>query len=245
MRDRMTRIARAVEATVQRRRGAKSLVAAAMSIREESRWECPRCKLEAWDTGGIAPLPPRVCDACGIRLRKVTTREERRISWHGDISAEVISAALTHDKTRWTEADKSRLVEPLKINIGNVYMGNEKEYSGGYYQNTDTQIGAQGPEAKAKNFTQQADQRRISIDLPALAVELDKLKQKLIQEATSAADYQAVVEVQAAKEAADAGDEPTIWQHLAKAGRWAFDVAVDIGTEIAAKALSSAIGIGA
>ena len=131
-----------------------------------------------------------------------------------------------------------------KINVERVYMGNANEYSGGYFQNAGAQVGAQGPGAKAQDFTQQADQRQIRVDLPTLAAELDTLKQALIQEATTSADYQAVAEVQAAKEAASAGDEPTIWRHLANAGRWAFDVAVRIGTEMAATALDHALGVG-
>ena len=131
-----------------------------------------------------------------------------------------------------------------KIHIERVYMDSANEYSGGYFQNTGSQVGAQGSGAQARDFTQQADQRQISVDLPALAVELDTLKQALIQQATSSADYQAVAEIQAAKEAASAGDEPTFWSHLANAGRWAFDVAVGIGTEMAAAALNRALGIG-
>jgi hypothetical protein len=80
-------------------------------------------------------------------------------------------------------------------------------------------------------------------DLPSLAAELESLKQALIREASSAADYQAVAEIQAAKEAANEGDEATLGRHLAKAGRWAFDIAVRIGTEIAAAALNRALGI--
>jgi nucleoside phosphorylase len=83
----------------------------AMSIREESHWQCPRCELEARDAGIVVPLGPRVCDACGTRLRRVTTREERRIWWHGDINPEVISAALGHDKWRLSEAAQARLHE--------------------------------------------------------------------------------------------------------------------------------------
>jgi hypothetical protein len=81
-------------------------------------------------------------------------------------------------------------------------------------------------------------------DIPILAAELERLKLALIQEASSAAEYQAVAEIQAAKEAANTGDEATIGRHLAKAGRWAFDVAVRIGTETAAAALNRALGIG-
>jgi hypothetical protein len=80
-------------------------------------------------------------------------------------------------------------------------------------------------------------------DLPKLATELESLKQALIQEASNAADYQVIAEIQAAKEAANAGDEVTIGRHLANAGRWALDVAVRIGTEMAAAAINHALGV--
>jgi hypothetical protein len=81
-------------------------------------------------------------------------------------------------------------------------------------------------------------------NLPALAVELERLKQALIKEAASPAEYEAVAEIQAAEEAANAGDEPAVGRHLAKAGRWAMDVAVRIGAAMAAAALDHAIGMG-
>lgn len=81
-------------------------------------------------------------------------------------------------------------------------------------------------------------------NLPALAAELERLKQALIKEAASPAEYQAVAEIQAAEQAANAGDEPATGHHLAKAGRWALDVAVRIGTAMAAAALDHAIGMG-
>jgi hypothetical protein len=82
-----------------------------------------------------------------------------------------------------------------------------------------------------------------NVELASLAADLESLKQALVQEASSAADYQTVAEVQAAKEAADAGDEAGVERHLAKAGRWALDVAVRIGSAMAAGALNHALGI--
>jgi hypothetical protein len=81
-------------------------------------------------------------------------------------------------------------------------------------------------------------------DLPSLAGELEALKQALIQQAGTPTDYQVVSEIQAAKEAANAGDEATVGRHLAKAGKWAFDVAVRIGTDMAAAAINRALGLG-
>jgi hypothetical protein len=183
----------------------------------------------------------RQARAEAAQMRALMQREISNIADHLQAGSNPELAA------RISELEKRLADQPnagSKISVAEVYMGDRKEYSGGYYHNTDTQIGAQGPGARAENFTQQASDQEISIDLPALAVELDTLRKKLLQKAASAADYQAVAEIQAAKEAADEGDDRTIWQHLAAAGRWTFDIAVDIGTEIAAKALSHAIGMG-
>jgi hypothetical protein len=98
---------------------------------------------------------------------------------------------------------------------------------------------AAGPKAKV---VQTGDQ--IVGDLPRLAAELETLKQVLIREAGSPADYKVVSEIEAAKEAAKAGDKATITRHLAKAGRWAFDIAARIGTEVAAAAINRALGPG-
>ncbi|MFF4064934.1 hypothetical protein [[Kitasatospora] papulosa] len=127
------------------------------------------------------------------------------------------------------------------VNIEKVVMANE--YSGGYFQNDQNQVGAQGPNAKAEGFTQQADQRQLAVDMPALALELERLKQQLVLVASSSSDYQAVAEIQAAREAADEGDEGRVGRHLANAGRWALDVAGQIGASVAAAALSQSLGM--
>jgi hypothetical protein len=141
------------------------------------------------------------------------------------------------------DGDRSTTISNLTI--GEIRMDNSNQYSGDHYDIRDSQVGAIGSNARAERFKQQADRRQISVDLSALAVELDLLRQKLAQEATSAADSQAVAEIHAAVEAAGAGDEPLIRRHLARAGRWALEVAERIGTELAAAALRRALGLGA
>lgn len=164
-----------------------------------------------------------------------------------------ISAQLSETEENSALADRmaelakrlDKITEPgSTVNIGSVYMEGVTDYSGGYFDNKQTQVGAQGPQAVARDFTQQADQRLQITDLGGLATELETLKQQLISEASSAMEYQAVAEIQAAKEAASNGDEVGIKDHLAKAGRWALDVAMRIGTEMAAAAINHAIGVG-
>ncbi|MFV2177949.1 hypothetical protein ACFHW2_40025 [Actinomadura sp. LOL_016] len=151
-------------------------------------------------------------------------------------------------------ADLKRLMENLSgfageksdINIGGIYVNEtNSDYSGGYYENNQSQIGAQGTGSQASNFSQQADQRKVSVDLATLVTELEVLKNSLIEEAENAEQYQVVAEVQAAREAASTGDVEGTSSHLARAGRWALEVATHIGAPVAAVALQQALGIGA
>lgn len=141
--------------------------------------------------------------------------------------------------------DRNRSTTAGNITIGKMHVDNRNQYSGDHYDNRNNQVGVQGPGAKAENITQQADHRQVPVNLTALADELDNLRQKMAEEARSAADYHAVAEIQAAIEATSAKDEPSIRQHLANAGQWALDVAKSIGTELAVAALKHALGIDA
>ena len=53
----------------------------------------------------------------------------------------------------------------------------------------------------------------------------------------------AVGEIASAQVAAKAGDGPKAMSHLAKAGKWALDVAKKIGTGLAVAALKASLGI--
>ena len=132
-----------------------------------------------------------------------------------------------------------------QIIIGRFIVGNSNEYLGDYYHNDGNQVGAQGPNAQAHHFTQLASGPRPRLDLPALALDLEALKQALRQSAATQANYQSIGEVQAAQDAASAGDQVTIWGHLKRAGTWALGVAKEIGAEVAAAAIDHALGFGA
>lgn len=133
-----------------------------------------------------------------------------------------------------------------EVNIGGIYMNEtSNDYSGGYFENNQSQVGAQGARSQASNFSQQADQRKVNVDLATLVTELEALKNSLIETAESAEHYQVVAEVQAAREAASAGDTEGTSSHLGKAGAWALEVATRIGAPVATIALQQALGIGA
>ncbi|MBT3164675.1 hypothetical protein HTV80_16385 [Streptomyces sp. Vc74B-19] len=180
-----------------------------------------------------------------LEEREATLAQMRRLASNvkqemASISGE-LSARGDPELVDRIEKLEQLISQGFPVNIGKVVMANE--YSGGYFQNTQNQVGAQGPNAKAEGFTQQADQRQLAVDMPALALELERLKQELVVVASSSSDYQAVAEIQAAREAADEGDEGRVGRHLANAGRWALDVASQIGTAVAAAALSQALGM--
>lgn len=172
------------------------------------------------------------------QMRRVTNDAQKEMA---SISRELSARGDPELVDRMEELQ--RLIgQSFSVNIGKVVMADE--YSGGYFQNIQSQIGAQGPNVKAQDFTQQADQRQLTADMPALSLELESLKQQLVTEAASADDYRAVAEIQAAREAADEGNEGGVRQHLANAGRWALEVAVRVGTSVAETALRQAIGAG-
>ncbi len=62
-------------------------------------------------------------------------------------------------------------------------------------------------------------------------------------QAATAEQFQALAEVAAAKDAADKKDPQTLLSHLKQAGMWALKVAQDIGKDVAAKVIESALGL--
>ena len=71
-----------------------------------------------------------------------------------------------------------------------------------------------------------------SIDLRALAEDLEKLRSSLRAEAVTAEQDLAVAEVARAEKAAQDNDGPTALAHLKNAGSWAFSVAEKIGVGV-------------
>ncbi|MGV9677092.1 hypothetical protein ACWDSJ_17590 [Nocardia sp. NPDC003482] len=82
-----------------------------------------------------------------------------------------------------------------------------------------------------------------SDDLPALASELERLRQYARGLASTREEDAAVAEIGAAATAADEGDGPRVMSHLAKLGTWALGAATAIGTALAAAAIKSATGL--
>jgi hypothetical protein len=120
--------------------------------------------------------------------------------------------------------------------VEKMHMGDN--YSAG-------QAGAIGPNAQASNMTFQQiwNQVQGSVDLPRLARELGQLHTALRSQAKKPEHEMAIGAVAAAEADAKGGDGPNALEYLKKAGSWAFDVATKIGTDIAAAALKSSMGI--
>lgn len=120
-----------------------------------------------------------------------------------------------------------------------------KETFMGDQYNVTGQVGAIGPNAKAENntFNQAFQQAASNIDLPALATELASLRNSLRQQATEIEHDQAVACIGAAENAAKKQDGAEALGHLKSAGKWAFDVATKIGTNVAAKAIQTAMDL--
>jgi hypothetical protein len=111
---------------------------------------------------------------------------------------------------------------------------------------TTGQAGAVGPYSSAHDisFSQVWNQVESTIDLPSLAQQLEQVRIEMRRIAESEPEQDlSVAEIAKAEISAKSGDGPSVMEHLRKAGRWALDVAVSVGAEVAAAAIRSAIGL--
>ncbi|TAX72810.1 hypothetical protein ELI03_14160 [Rhizobium leguminosarum] len=86
----------------------------------------------------------------------------------------------------------------------------------------------------------------IAENMDGLATDLELLKQALVAKATTPEHYMAIGNIASAETAAKAGDTPKVNQALSAlgaAGKWAFDVAKEIGVPVAVEALKKAVGL--
>jgi hypothetical protein len=173
----------------------------------------------------------------------ISQRDELLIEREAD--GNLIREALKYTKANGVEDDSLRnLLEQLaqrlsadgKPSINKVVIGN-------VFENNNSEISAQGPGAGIYDST--INQQLLSVDIadPAVIEELARIKNKLLQDATTGADFDAIAGVQSAIEAAERKDKPSFIAYLKKAGSKAIEVGIDIGTKVAVKALESAAGI--
>lgn len=107
------------------------------------------------------------------------------------------------------------------------------------------QARAVGSNAHAHDMTFQQIGGNIerSMDLSALAGELETLRLAMKSEATEPEHDAAVGEVAKAGQAAKAKDSSKIAESLKAAGKWALDIATKIGTSLASEAPKESLGI--
>jgi hypothetical protein len=122
---------------------------------------------------------------------------------------------------------------------------------GGYHVSSDQfnisnvsgQIGAIGTNnnASGASFSQSLTEAASQIDAVQLAADLTLLKAELKKLATDVEHEFSVANVAAAESAAKKGDTEGSFKYLKAAGKWALDTATKIGTQVAVKAIESAI----
>jgi hypothetical protein len=93
------------------------------------------------------------------------------------------------------------------------------------------------------NFNQVWNQLSSEVDTMRLSEELTQLRLAMKKEAETLEHDTAVGEIAAAETAAKENNGPKILEHLKKAGKWAFNVAENIGTTVATEALKKSMGL--
>jgi hypothetical protein len=106
-------------------------------------------------------------------------------------------------------------------------IGGQAKVKGGSYQGSGTQ-----------NI-----QILDSVDMPQLAIELQRLVTALEEQASSPEQKAEVEQVKAAGAAAQQSDKASVWEHLTKVGKWVLNVATQVGVGIAAAVIAAAIVI--
>lgn len=94
-----------------------------------------------------------------------------------------------------------------------------------------------GRNVKMDNTTINQVQSQEKLDLPALTVELAKLRAEMKKSATAPEHDVAVGAIAAAESAAKKGDEKSTLEHLKSAGQWALDLGIKIGVPVAIEAI--------
>lgn len=235
-----------VKGSLQRFHNASSLMEFASAIKRDLK-SIPLLKKSIEKTSLIrSPLTERVINDAKYFLSE-------------SISAQKMWELLTLELSMKNELDKSKEIglapalqqinsyepQPPQKHALIIQQFIGKEFSMGDQYNITGQAGAVGPSSKAENntFNQVLQQAAANLDLPALAAELAILRKSLRAQATDFDHDQAIVSIGAAENSAMKQDGEGALKHLKFAGKWAFDMATEIGTSVAAQAIQKAIGL--
>jgi hypothetical protein len=102
------------------------------------------------------------------------------------------------------------------------------------------QVGAQGANARSHN-NQFLEFSNGSIDTKTLGEQLATIRNEMKRHASSAEDDLAIGAVASAELAATKGDAEGAMKYLKQAGKWAFDIATKLGTDLASKVISHSL----
>jgi hypothetical protein len=80
-----------------------------------------------------------------------------------------------------------------------------------------------------------------NVDMAQLADELQRLATELEKRASTPEQKAEVEQVKAAGTAAQQSDKKSVWEHLAKVGKWVLNIAVQVGVGVAAAVIDAAI----
>jgi len=168
------------------------------------------------------------------------TEARQKIEYQKQALAERETRLRLEGEIKQLDSVVNKLILRPTIHQGDSYMGDNYNISG--------QAGAIGPSAHAHDMTfnqlQQIGSRIAeSMDLTALASELEVLRQALKKEAATEEHDVAVVDVGNAKKAAEAKDSAKLAESLKSAGKWALDVATKIGVSLATEAVKHSMGM--
>ncbi len=135
------------------------------------------------------------------------------------------------------QKDYVRLAE--RLIIGAITVNEYKTEIKGNFQ------GALGEDAQAHhlNYTEIGSRIEQSMDMSALAGELETLRQALKKKAVTEDQDRVVADIGRAKKAAEEKDSSKVAESLQSAGKWALDAATKIGTALATEAIKEAMGM--
>jgi len=153
------------------------------------------------------------------------------------LSATRFVSSLLNDR----KSDSTGLVETqIIINGGENIMNNNTSF-----KVIKSQVGAMGPNANASDmvFSQIWDAHSKELDLPALAIELSRLREALRKEPQTDENDIAIGAIAKAEGSAKEGSGPKTLGDLKSAGKVALSCAEKIGMDVAAAAIKAALGL--
>jgi hypothetical protein len=191
-----------------------------------------------------------------IELVNQSVRELQELLQESDFKRINVAAGHGVDKIRDSLSRLRSLnsqILGLSGNVGLLELTEEKDGSKktsidvkiGDVYNVNGQVGAAGPNAEAHDMTfkQISGQITNTINLEELSKELTLLRQAMKKESVTVEHDIAVGEMAKAEQAAKSKDLNKVAKYLKAAGKWALDIAAQIGVTVAIEALKQAVNV--